>query len=213
MIPMPLGSSLTRINNDDGAGADNDVSSISLDDTEFELVVPTIKFFNMTLQPVVYASVQPRENRVVISSTKCVLRGSPFIEKVKLNDRFDFSVNTTLTWEDSLDQMDLAQDGNQNGDVNHVEDEDKSMDCSITIETQIKVDVDVPRPFSSIPKMLLQRSGNAAVKLTLKFIQGNFVDNLAKDYAKWATESKYRSYRASLSEKNDVKEGDLIVGT
>jgi len=64
-IPMPLGSSLGWMENNDGD------SSPSLIDyplvcTEFELVVPTIAFFKLSLQPVVYANVQPHHNQVVI---------------------------------------------------------------------------------------------------------------------------------------------------
>eukprot|EP00579_Thalassiosira_antarctica_P010140 CAMPEP_0201919648 /NCGR_PEP_ID=MMETSP0903-20130614/8474_1 /ASSEMBLY_ACC=CAM_ASM_000552 /TAXON_ID=420261 /ORGANISM="Thalassiosira antarctica, Strain CCMP982" /LENGTH=288 /DNA_ID=CAMNT_0048456213 /DNA_START=41 /DNA_END=904 /DNA_ORIENTATION=+ len=209
IIPMPMNSSLTRINNDNN---DVNLSSTSSDDTEFELIVPPITFFKLALQPVVYASVHPRENRVEITSTKCILRGSPFIEKVNLNERFDFCVNTTLTWEDSLlSQINSAQGSNQNEYFGDVED-DNSMECSITAETHISVDLDVPRPFSSIPKIISERAGNAALKLSLKLIQGTFVDNLAKDYAKWASDLEYRIYRASLSEKEVVKEIDLLVG-
>lgn len=197
LIPMPLGSSL-KIN-----GGKDDI--LLSDETEFELVVPTIHFFKLSLQPVVYASVQPQENRVVISSNNCILRGSDFIERVQLNERFDFSVTTTLTWEDALhsEQPDLSQDSN-NGDTS-------IMDCcSITAETSIDVNVDVPRPFNTIPKMILQRTGNAAVKLSLKYIAGNFVNNLANDYNKWATELEYRNYRASLSEKGAVVEEEQL---
>lgn len=209
LIPMPLGSSLNRleINDDDD---DEDVenktttttttakSEITPSDcfcTEFELLIPEITFLRLTLRPVVYATVTPQSNRVVISSKKCILRGSPFIEKVKLNDRFDFSVTTTLTWED----RDAAH-----SPLNESE-------GSITAETTIRVNVDVPRPFKSIPKRVLEATGNAAVKFTLQYVQGNFVDNLAKDYVKWATVTDYRSYRASLSMDKAV--GDLSDST
>ncbi|KAL3817590.1 hypothetical protein ACHAXA_006479 [Cyclostephanos tholiformis] len=178
VIPMPLGSSLNRIKKSTFHPSDC---------IEFELVVPTISFFQLSLQPVVYATVQPHHNRVVISSTKCVLCGSPFVEKVKLNDRFDFSVNTTLTWEDTFSKSSIDQPG--------------EVGCSITSETCIKVDVDVPRPFRSIPKRLLERAGNAAMKASLNYIQANFVDNLAEDFKTWATNSDYRIYRASLLSK------------
>jgi len=197
MIPMPLGSSLTRI---DDVDVQVDPSLQSVDDTEFELIVPVINFFKLSLQPFVYATVTPRDNRVEILSTKCILRGSSFIEKVNLNDRFDFCVKTTLTWEDPLTQTNSAND---------IED-DSSMGCSITAETYINVDVDVPRPFSSLPKMVLEKTGNAAMGISLKLIQGTFVDNLAKDYAKWATDLEYRKYRASLSEKEVTKENSEV---
>ena len=197
LIPMPLGSSLTTRDKSKNSDTGTDLLSAN---TEFELVVPTITFFKMSLQPVVYASVYPQENRVVISSSKCILRGSSFIEKTQLNDRFDFSVNTTLTWNDTMSDIYLSQNNNQNGDVN--EDENHmNMRCSITAETCIKVDVDVPRPFSSIPKRIIERTGNAAMNLSLRYIQANFVENLAEDYNKWATDNEYRNYRASLSGK------------
>lgn len=188
LIPMPLGSSL-------GVSSEHRDQSLSAW-TEFELIVPTITFFKLSLQPIVYASVQPQKKQVVISSNTCILRGSPFIEKVQLNDRFDFSVNTTLTWEDSLS----SSNGQSLGD-------DPTAGCSITANTCINVDVDVPRPFSSLPKAILEKTGNAAMRLSLKYIQANFVDNLAKDYEKWANDAEYRDYRASLSEKH-VEEGE-----
>ena len=59
------------------------------------------------------------------------------------------------------------------------------------VETQIGVDVDVPMPFNSIPEIISQKTGNAAVGTTLRLIQGTFVNNLAKDYAKWATDLEH----------------------
>lgn len=209
LIPMPLGSSLSKIEDN----KETYFSSKSVEDTEFELVVPTITFFKLSLTPVVYATVQPHKNRVVISSSKCILRGSPFIEKVKLNDRFDFTVKTTLTWNDALSQQtNLAQENNQNGYMNDVvENGNNSMECSITADSWINVDVDVPRPFNAIPKSVLERTANAAMKLSLKYIQANFVENLSVDYNKWATDLEYRKYRASLSEKEVVVEEDNLL--
>jgi len=216
LIPMPLESSLTRIDIND-----SNFPSKS-DDTKFELVVPTIHFFKLSLTPVVYASVQPHENRVVISSTKCLLRGSPFIERVQLNDRFDFTVTTTLTWDDASSQLNLANgsedafqsiptgDGNQNGSTDE-EKEGPPMEYSISAETIIKIDVDVPRPFSALPKMALEKTANAAVGITPKYIQSNFVENLATDYKKWASDVEYRNHRASLSKMEVEDENQLLV--
>ena len=278
LIPMPLGSSLTRIKNknnmddDDGGGGrtrttttrrrttimensytdndDNNGDNANEEDgagEEFELVVPTITFFNLSLQPVVYASVYPQQNKVIISSDKCLLRGSPFIEKVKLNDRFDFNVCCTLTWEDTLvaSQSSLDNAGGKDGhevgtttqfndmtlemqqthDANNLSEFMKNKDnnndvhgkttqqqqqqqrqCSITAETTIHVDVNVPRPFNSLPKIVLEKTGSTAMQLSMKYIQGNFVANLANDYEKWATDLEYRLFRASLSSEERAKE-------
>ena len=200
LIPMPLGSSLTRVGNEKNNAHDEKSSKIdcieafsSHESIEefFKLEVPTITFFNLSLQPVVYATVQPQSNQVVISSNKCLLYGSPFIEKVKLNDRFIFDVKCTLTWRDSLyKQKDRISNKGP---------------CLISAETIIDVDVNVPRPFSSIPKPILQKTGNAAMRLSMKYIQRNFVENLAEDYEKWSSDAEYRIFRASLSdERNHV---------
>ena len=56
LIPMPLGSSLTtRVVREDDDINDNNQKLSS--NTEFELVVPTITFFGLSLTPVVYATV------------------------------------------------------------------------------------------------------------------------------------------------------------
>lgn len=193
LIPMPLGSSLTRVDEIETYNQQSAFGDINSDETLFELVVPTIKFFNLSLQPVVYATVQPQLNQVVISSNKCILHGSPFIEKVKLNDRFVFNVQCTLTWEDSASELNTQQ----------MQTTTISDTCSISAETIIDVDVNVPRPFNSIPKPILQRTGNAAMKLSMKYIQGSFLQNLARDYEKWSNDEEYRMFRASLSRKEE----------
>mmetsp|Transcript_2853 Transcript_2853/g.5732 ORF Transcript_2853/g.5732 Transcript_2853/m.5732 type:complete len:291 (+) Transcript_2853:2-874(+) len=203
LIPMPLGSSLTRVKKE----AAKQLNENRLDEycregnsieEEFELVVPTIKFFNLSVQPVVYASVSPQHDKVIISSDKCLLRGSPFIEKVKLNERFDFKVRTTLTWDDPLSDESCNKNIRSRRERNKM----NGGKGSITAETKIDVKVDVPRPFSSIPRVVLEKTGNAAMNMSMKLIQGNFVNNLAKDYEKWANDFEYRSFRASLSEKS-----------
>eukprot|EP00577_Skeletonema_sp_RCC1716_P020492 CAMPEP_0113422326 /NCGR_PEP_ID=MMETSP0013_2-20120614/28400_1 /TAXON_ID=2843 ORGANISM="Skeletonema costatum, Strain 1716" /NCGR_SAMPLE_ID=MMETSP0013_2 /ASSEMBLY_ACC=CAM_ASM_000158 /LENGTH=299 /DNA_ID=CAMNT_0000310061 /DNA_START=134 /DNA_END=1033 /DNA_ORIENTATION=+ /assembly_acc=CAM_ASM_000158 len=215
LIEMPLGSSLTKIDNNEVYKGE-----------EFELVVPEITFFNLTLQPVVLCTVQPMEDRVVIFSDNCYLRGSSFIEKTRLNERFDFRVRCTLTWYDEQnlvaadvlseeDESDTEDTGRKNkfrfGNKEIIESDDET-DCSssssstITATTSIDVAVDVPRPFSSIPKFIVERTGNAAMKLSLKYIQANFVRNLANDYEKWSTDEEYRSYRASLLSKEEEVE-------
>ncbi len=196
LIPMPLDSSLTRIESTNKSTTTTILESPSHGTPPcaaelFELVIPNITFFRLKLQPVLYATVTPQTNQVIISSDKCVLRGSPFIEKVKLNERFDFNVTTTLTWQD------VYYSAQSNSQPNTTE------LSTISAVTSININVDVPQPFNSIPKRILEATGNAAVKVTLLYIQGNFVSNLAKDYVKWATNVEYRKYRASLTNKGE----------
>lgn len=200
LIPMPLGSNLRKLesNIEESSLLSGSLINASICTTEFELTVPTIKFFKLSLQPVVYAKVLPYHDRVIISSTKCVLGGSPFIEKVKLNDRFDFSVNTTLTWEDD-DEFTTTNDIiiNNHDNLGVIDKQERV----ITAETCISVNIDVPKPFNTIPKRLIERAGNAAMKVSLNHIQANFINNLAIDYIKWSSDSHYRQYRESLSMK------------
>ncbi len=198
MIEMPLGSSLTKLDGNNNSNSYDETA------TEFELVVPEITFFNLTLQPVVLCTVQPMDDKVVISSNNCYLRGSPFIEKTRLNERFDFQVRTTLTWYEYDDDDMQVLSKSSSADNNEQRNDEEESCSTITATTSIDVDVDVPRPFSSIPKFILQRTGNAAMKLSLKFIQANFVRNLANDYTKWCSDDEYRSYRASLSLKETL---------
>ena len=187
LIKLPLDSDLSKIDDYEGSGVRGvkeecagDVTEMESDNTVmFKLVVPPITFTNLTLQPVVFAGVDCRKNEVVIHSNNCVLQGSEFIERTSLNDRFDFKVETRLSWEDN---MDLS-------------------DSFIYADSKIEVDVDVPRPFNRIPKVILTRLGNAAVKISLKVIQGTFVENLANDFLRWSQDEPYRLYRASLSER------------
>jgi len=227
LIEMPLGSSLTKLDNKNN---NINATASSLDNgEEFELVVPEITFFNLTLQPVVLCTVQPLEDKVVIVSDQCFLRGSSFIEKTRMNERFDFSVRCTLTWydeqtlvtvkdkeqsaEDESDSKNKFRFRNREDTASNDDDETNcnSSSSSITVTTSIDVDVDVPRPFSSIPKFVIERTGNAAMKLSLKYIQANFARNLAQDYEKWATDGEYRRYRASLSSKKEKEEVQYVV--
>jgi hypothetical protein len=203
LIPMPLGSNLRKLESDLSSSAPASLMNASeiCTTTEFELTVPIIKFFKLSLQPVVYATVQPYPNQVLILSTKCILGGSPFIEKVKLNDRFDFSVNTTLTWEDDDDDYLKTTNDILNNHDNLREVKKEQQERVINAETCICVNIDIPKPFNTIPKRLIERAGNAAMKVSLHYIQTNFVNNLAIDYIKWSSDSNYRQYRASLSTK------------
>mmetsp|Transcript_17102 Transcript_17102/g.34044 ORF Transcript_17102/g.34044 Transcript_17102/m.34044 type:complete len:96 (+) Transcript_17102:131-418(+) len=53
------------------------------------------------MRPVIEACVRTERNRVVIQLNKCVLSSeSIFIERMWLNERFNFSIVAVLTWED-----------------------------------------------------------------------------------------------------------------
>ena len=160
LVPMPLNAKLSR------------------QDDAFLLTVPPLQFFSLKVQPLVTAQVQLTPNQVTITSTQCRLQSpdhseSSYLERVQLNDRFQFCATTTLTW--------------------------NTTEHCIFADTHIQVDVDPPPPFGKLPRRLLETTGNAAMRISMNYIIQSFLRGLAQDYQKWAHNSEYRQARESLS--------------
>jgi hypothetical protein len=153
-------------------------ADLSRKNDEFCLTVPPMTFFGLQVQPVVSANVILQPNQVVISASKCRLESvteeSSYIDDIRLNERFTFEASCTLTWEESPTP-------------------------SILASTQIHVDVDPPSPFSKLPKKLLEKTGNAAMRLSMNYIIKSFLKGLSKDYCRWARDADYREMRETLS--------------
>ena len=164
-IPMPLSASLSRV-----------VGTADL----FHLCVPPVSFDVPALpvveaSPQVLARVSTEPDRVVIRSESCSISGSPIIEKLRLNERYEFHVQTCFTWLAAADEQE-----------------------EIHSATEITVDVSPPGPFKYVPTWLLERVGNSVMKLALSSLQTTFVANLGADYARWATDEAYRLERERL---------------
>ena len=163
LVPMPLNAKLSR------------------QDDEFLLIVPPMNFFNLQVQPIVTASVILEPNQVVISSKKCRLNSptgeSSYIEKVRLNDRFQFYASCTLSWDTE----------------------------NIFASTKIKVDVDPPRPFDKLPRKLLETTGNTAMRLSMNYIIRSFLKGLSQDFYRWSEDEEYREQRGALSFVNSTQ--------
>lgn len=164
LISLPFGASLERVR-----------ERVALEDGQelFELVVPYVNIPGVvSVQPVVMCIVRPCSAEVVIEGTECILLGEDAL-KYRLNDRFRFSVRTTLSWKD----------------------EDTTR--SINIASHIKVNVDPPSIFRKLmPKAWLERLGNTMVGATLRYLQGGFIQSLANDYSIWEADPDYREARA-----------------
>jgi len=142
---------------------------------EFALRVPPLQFLlpgvPLIVEPLVFAQVCTQPSCVEISSDECTLSGSPFVESLRLNDRFTFRVRTRLTWNDSATP-------------------------TMRAESTIEADVETPPLFALVPRRLLERIAASAMSLVLQQLQGTFVRNLAADYAQWATDPRYREARS-----------------
>jgi Protein of unknown function (DUF1997) len=67
---------------------------------------------------------------------------------------------------------------------------------SILSSSQIHVEVDPPAPFKYFPRRVLTSTGHLAMSIALRQIENAFVQSLAKDYERWATDKEYRLVRA-----------------
>jgi hypothetical protein len=164
---MPMSSKLERIGGND-----------------FLLTVPPVTFFDLKCSPEVFCQVeQIGGTKIRITSEKCRLSGSSFIER--LNDCFKFKVVTDFTWKDTPIQR------------------------TIISNSDIIVYVEPPFPFSAFPKSLLEATGNFVMQVALNEIERSFIESLAKDYYKWVTDSKYRGERGSLQERKEAVDQQL----
>jgi hypothetical protein len=155
-----------------------------LSGNDFLLVVPPVTFFDLKVLPEVYCTVSSIGNRMIrITSEKCNLSGSEFIDQ--LNSRFKFKVVTEFTWSDTPSLKKI---------------------CS---RSRIVVDVDPPFPFSAIPRPVLEATGNLAMKVALDQIEKSFIESLSLDYARWASDERYRSLRAGMQDSDLYNRGTL----
>lgn len=162
LIKMPLGATLTKVKDSD----------------EFKLEVPNVKFFHLECKPTVYCTVSKstEDNKVTISSQKCILGGSPIVDS--LNAHYKFNVVTQFTWAD-------LKSGK-----------------AIISNSKILVYVDPPLIFKAFPKSVLENTGNFVMQGALNWVERMFIKSLAEDYEKWATDKAYRERRAALSIKS-----------
>ena len=158
LLDLPYGASLER-----------------LEGENFLLKVPTVKFFFLSVEPNVFATVESREDSVVVKSDRCTLLGSDaLIERIGLNDAFEFSVTATMTWTD-----DGAADA-------------RTIDC----DTSLAVDVAPPGPFRAMPRAILERTGNAVMRVATDQVLRGFLRTLVQDYDLWGSDAAYRERRA-----------------
>eukprot|EP00977_Amphora_coffeiformis_P011839 scaffold2903_cov170-Amphora_coffeaeformis.AAC.16 len=189
LVPMPLNSKLSRVESKNH-------------ENEFLLQVPPIQFWSLQVQPLVTAQVVLDPDRVRITSNQCRLQSpeESYIERVRLNERFNFSVSCTLTWEDDDEEEEVEEKEEYDNSRQQQYDEEKiTGKRMIYAETQIHVNVDPPRPFHRIPKSALEAAGSAAMKVSMNYLIRSFLRGLVQDYHKWASDPTYRTQRASLS--------------
>lgn len=140
------------------------------------------------------------------------LEGSEHVKQFKLQERFHMDVHMTFKWnriEDgsgpSAEQASSSGRSEMSGKYN------------ISATSAIQVEVDIPPPFSIMPKSVLSSAGNAGVQATNKLIVNSFVDSLAKDYARWANEQIANSAASCEAQEKELQElraaATAVLGT
>jgi hypothetical protein len=157
LLDLPYGADLRR----KGSSGDQEL---------FELVVPPVKFFFLTVSPHVQCVVDSNEHSVVVRGTSCCLKGTDALVR-RINDCFDFRVTAKMTWADNVTT--------------------RRIDCAV----DLAVDVAPPGPFRLIPRRSLEVTGNSVMRVATNQIIRGFLQTLLNDYSKWASDESYRERR------------------
>ena len=161
---------------------------------EFALRVPPLTFaipgMPLEVEPLVYATVDSQLDSVTIASDECTLSGSAFVQKLRLNECFEFRVRTVLTWDGDVGSVggDLVA-GDRGGEAHR-----------LYANTTLDADVETPRFFSLLPRAFLERIASLAMSLVLDSLQKTFLRNLAADYAQWSSDAQYRASRQTADQ-------------
>ncbi|KAJ9510944.1 hypothetical protein QJQ45_027829 [Haematococcus lacustris] len=138
----------------------------------YEIQVPRMALFDLWLAPRAQATVSLEElqnngspsSRITIQGQDCVLHGSSHVEQFSLNDRFNLDVNISFQSEQAAN----------------------SQTARLTTDGRIGIQIDIPPPFSMMPKPVLEGAGNTALQSTLGLLLGAVVKSMTSDYPKWA---------------------------
>jgi hypothetical protein len=169
----------------------------------FLLDVPKMEFFNIWVQPQVVTEVTTHselssptseEAHVLIKGLSCTLNGSPWIQQMKLNDKFDLHFLTKLTWKDpslgngSSNIKAVAANRNNSSNV-------EQRQAVITGALELEVLTEVIPPFNAFPVSLLESTCNTVLGGLTRTLLPIFVKKLAEDFKRWQVDEKYRQRR------------------
>ena len=144
---------------------------------------------------------------VLIEAISCRVEGKT-VEELGVNDLFVFRGTTCFRWRSRGDGTDAGPVPSRTGPGG--EDEAgtgwaaapvvgakklKDGQSCIVGWADIGVGVDPPGPFALLPQSFAEKVGDAVMRTTLKALQSVFLNGLAKDYSKWATDEEYRAAR------------------
>lgn len=126
----------------------------------YRLKMRPLDFMSLKFQPTVDLKVwADADGTVHLTSIRCEIRGLEFI-----NQRFSLDLKGKLY-------------PTQNNGVTHLKG-----------RADLKINVDVPLPFSLTPKPILETTGNGLLKSVLLRIKQRLIEQLLLDYRQWASQ-------------------------
>lgn len=143
----------------------------------FELVVPELKLFTIWLRPVCEVTVEkdPTRPRLVLQSRGVEIRGSEVLDQFGINDRVDLDVRCELEWTAP------AADGRPR----------------LRCRSSMRMWLDTPPQFALMPRGALQGAGDSGLGASLRLLVQGFVQNMARDYGRWASDRQFRGLRGA----------------
>ncbi|GAX75870.1 hypothetical protein CEUSTIGMA_g3313.t1 [Chlamydomonas eustigma] len=126
-------------------------------------MIPKIQIYDFWIQPISVVQIKHSTSSVEVTTTTsdCVLDASQHIKDLGLDKSYKVDVRLVLAcWEDGAKP-------------------------SLTSTSSIVVEVDMPPPFSLIPKPLLKGGGDAAMNATLAILASSFGEKIKSDLKTW----------------------------
>lgn len=133
----------------------------------FELSMDVLQFFNFSLRPILTAQVVTHDRGCEINVLSVRIEGPKIIEAA--NGTYFIDSQNRVSW--------VAPD-EDGGD-------EAGRDKKITSDAYVKVGVVVPG-WNVLPLGLIERTGSALMRGTLRVILPRFLKQLASDYRNWA---------------------------
>jgi hypothetical protein len=162
----------------------------SLGGNKFRLRVPRLKVFSLWLEPAVDISVSSASSidpRVLLKSESCHIVGSELIQKLQLNKRFILNFSTELTWKAAAAALPTTESISFTSITTK-----KLPESQIHANLELEVLTEVIPPFHLLPRSVLEGTCNAVLRGLMKTLLPRFLQKLATDYTKWATDAEYR---------------------
>jgi hypothetical protein len=133
-----------------------------IDESTFRCYVGRLAFFGFSVEPVITVSVVVEDKGCTIKLLSARLQGSSAIEDV--NNKFTAQMTNTVRWSVTPDPS-VKQ---------------------ISSDTTIEVVVQVPTWFSIVPVPSIEAAGSRVMQTTLNLMVPRFLEQLEKDYHRWA---------------------------